>query len=145
MTEPEGKAMQGKGNPLKLNWWYWVLMVGLYALVVFLTAYKDLVLTGIPPNPLYYSIVPVLTILGATTGGYIASRYFKLFIGYKDILFITLAVNFIGQVMEILFKLIYYYLWAYPTVVYAFFVVMPLATIIPAYLYNRWTKIRFAY
>jgi len=134
-----------KGQPLTLTWKQWALMVALYILVIALTAYKDLFLTGVQPNLLYYSIVPVLTVLGAATGGFLAARYFKLHIGYLDVLFVTLATNFIGQVMEISAKLISYRIWAYPSWLYGLLVVIPMATIIPAYLFLRWAKLPWAF
>jgi hypothetical protein len=100
-------------TPWRLPRFWWV-MAGLLLVILALTMLKDLYLSGQQPNPVFYLTVPLVSILGATLGGYGSARLLRQGVGLNDVLAIALITAILGQVFENASKLIWYRVWEYP-------------------------------
>jgi len=88
--------------------WQWVALSAAFVIIIILTIYKDLTLTGDQPNLLFYILVPPVSMLGSTLAGYGIIKARKIPIPFWDTLFIVMMSDFFGQVFENVTKLVYY-------------------------------------
>ena len=118
---------------------FWLLLCSIYFLVMIVTVIKDEWLTSQQPNLIFYLIVPTLTIFSGVLGMFVLSRLFRQNIPFLDLLAVSLIVNTIMQIVEILLKLIYYLVWEYPGILYILLVI-PGGFLLMIAALKRWTK-----
>ena len=117
-------------------------MGGLLLAILGLTMLKDLYLSGQQPNPIFYLVVPPVSILGATLGGYGAARVLGQGAGLVDALAIALITAVLGQVFENASKLVWHRVWEYPAWLYLFGVLL-LGLLVPTTCLVRWLRLRW--
>lgn len=121
---------------------HWLILSTAFVLVIAVTIYKDLALTGNQPNLLFYVTVPLVSMLGSAVAGFAALKIWRKPIPFAETFFIVVLSDFCGQIYENLSKLVYYRLWAYPG--WLFFIgFLPIAFLIPGYLLKRWHHLRW--
>lgn len=98
--------------------YFWPAAISSLALVMILTAVKDLWLTGDEPNLLFYVTVPIADILGTTVFIFLASRLAKYPVAFIQILALIVIVSVAMQVLEIIEKVVWHKVWEYPGFLY---------------------------
>lgn len=135
--------MDNKGELRKnLSPSFWLLLSFLSILILVITILKDLWLTGMEPNIIFYFVVPPLSTFGGTVCAYGLGRLVKQAIHFAEILAVVWVVNLIMQVGENVLKLIYYRVWEYPGILYLLFV-LPLGILLVAFGFSRWVGIKW--
>lgn len=121
---------------------FWWVMGPLLVAILGLTTVKDYALTGQQPNALFYITVPVVSMAGATLGGFAMAGLLRQAVGLADMLAIVLITTFLGQVYENISKLVWYLVWEYPGWLYLL-AVLALGLLVPAYCLVRWLELRW--
>jgi hypothetical protein len=97
---------------------HWAWLIGLFAGIMLLAVLADWWLSGLPPNPWFYLLVPPISIVADGLGSWGASRLFRDKVTFWRVLGIVLGVNALLQGLEIVEKVTYYFLWHYPGLLY---------------------------
>ena len=118
---------------------FWLILISLFCAVMLATLLKDYWLTSQKPNLFFYLIVPALTILSGVIGMLITSRVFQRGVPFLDLLAISLIVNTIMQLVEIILKFVYYLLWEYSGFLYILLVI-PGGFLLMTVALKRWTR-----
>jgi hypothetical protein len=121
----------------------WVTLVFGLIVVMGLSMLKDWWLTGDEPNIWFYLIVPAADMFGTAVFMFLFARLFRQKPIFLEYLAITMGITIIMQTMEIITKLVYYKVWAYPGWLYFVFV-FPLWFILITYALVRFTKLKWA-
>jgi hypothetical protein len=105
--------------------------------------YKDYVLTQHMPNILFYATVPEIGILGSCLAIMVVNRLTKHTMPVLEILKILFLSEFLFQIWENLAKLVYYWVWQYPGILW--FVVFPLNLWLVATLFHHTRQTSWRY
>ena len=129
-------------NTTATPWFLWAVLFVMLIIAMGLTMYSDQQLTGEPPNPQFYIIVPVLDILGTAVVTFGIARLLKHPLAFSHTLAVITGVSVIMQFAEIVEKGVYYYLWQYPgTLYFVFNFLLWLALVV--YGFVRWAGLRW--
>lgn len=123
------------------KWRFWGILFILFSVIMLLTMWKDLWLTGEKPNVLFYIVVPILTILGGVICMCGAGKINKQRISFLTLFAISLGANTVMQVVENITKIIYYKIWDYPGILYVLLVI-PFGFLLLAFGLVRWGKVK---
>jgi len=121
------------------SWKFWGILFLLFWGVIALTMLKDWWLTQQEPDVAFYIIVPFMSILGGVLGMYAVAKIWKKEISFLTLLAIYMGLNILMQVVEIIMKVLYYRIWAYPGLLYII-IVIPLSILLLIYGLMRWGK-----
>lgn len=119
---------------------FWSILAVFFIGIMVLTMWKDWWLTGQSPNMLFYLFVPSLSGLCGVISMYGVARFSHHPITFLELLAITVGVNTMMQVMEILLKLVYYRLWEYPGLLYVI-IVLPTGILLMVSVLGRWGNV----
>ena len=114
-----------------------------YLCVLVLTMYKDYILTHHMPNILFYATVPQIGILGSCLAVALVNRMARHPMPVLGILKILFLSEFLFQIWENLAKVVYYYLWRYPGMLW--FVAFPLNLWLVAALFHHTEEVSWRY
>lgn len=120
---------------------FWWVMGSLLVAILALTMAKDDSLTGAVPNSVFYLTVPLVSMVGSASGGFVTARFLRQIVGLSDLLAISLITIILGQVFENGSKLAWYLLWEYPGWLYLA-AILALGLAVPAWCLLRWLRLR---
>ena len=104
--------------------------------------FKDGWLTGDQPNIWFYIFVPIFDTTSLAVVMFFSARLFRQHIKLSEVLAITFGVAILMQGIEIITKLIYYKVWAYPEWLYLV-VVFPMWFLLTIYALVRFTQVKW--
>ncbi len=120
---------------------FWIVLGAILLTVMGLTMLKDWWLTGQQPNVLSYLLVQPVDILGAAGVIALVANLFGQEVVFRDVLAINIGVSAFMQITEIIAKVVYYKVYAYPSLFYAAFTLSLYITLL-GYGLIRWTGVR---
>ena len=121
---------------------FWIVLCAILLTVMGLTMLKDWWLTGQQPNVLYNHLVQPVDILGAAgVVALVANLFGQEEVVFRDVLAINIGVSALMQITEIIAKVVYYKVYAYPSLLYAAFTLSLYITLL-GYGLIRWTGVR---
>jgi hypothetical protein len=94
------------------------------------------------PNPVFYVAAPLLSLVFGALVGYGIARLFKLPLTMIDVIALFFITEIIGQLYEIVTKLIYYLVVEYPSLLY---MVGAIIIVFSAAIYTlvRWRNLKW--
>ena len=118
---------------------FWLVLLLLLVVILGITMWKDWWLTGQEPNPLFYLLVPPISMLAGSVITCGVVRLSKQPVGFLEIVAVAVAVNIVMQFAEIVLKLVYYWLWEYPGLLYLA-IAIPLGLVLMFCGFAFWTR-----
>lgn len=135
MNEPQTNAIPTG------SWRFWVGLLSVFVIVIGLTMWKDWWLTGEAPNLWFYLVVPAVSMLGGVLCMLWLVKLRDLALPFLDLLALMIGVNLVMQILEILLKMIYYFVWEYPGWLYVA-IVFPTGLLLGTYGLVRWGRVK---
>ena len=121
----------------------WLGMLLAYPCLLALTMWKDYVVTHQMPNILFYATVPEIGMVGSCFAILLLNKLTRHDIHILDIAKIIVLSEFLFQIWENLAKVVYYWLWHYPGMLW--FIVFPLNLWLVSALFRHISKTSWRY
>jgi len=113
-----------------------------FIVVMAMTMYKDWLLTGEAPNLFFYLFVPLVSMLGGVLVVAGVAKAMKQTLTFWETAVIVLVVNIVMQIIvENLLKIVYYYVWEYPGMLWVLFT-FPFGLALMWYGLARWGRLK---
>jgi hypothetical protein len=124
---------------------FWLILLAGLTIILLLTMVTDYWLTGQQPNPLFYIFVPPVDILGSAVASYFLAWIIHKPLKFLDTLAIFIGVTILIQtICEIGFKVVYYYVWQYPGIIWII-LCFAMALGLTTFAFIRWTQLNWSY
>jgi hypothetical protein len=120
----------------------WGSLILGFAAITALSMVKDWWLTGDQPNIWFYIFVPIFDTTGIAIAMFFTARLFRENLKLLEVLAIAFSVAIIMQCLEIITKLVYYKVWAYPGWLYLV-IIFPMWFLFTIYALVRFTQVRW--
>ncbi len=99
----------------------WLAMILGLVLALVLTAWSDWVFTGLAPNPLFYFVAIASSILGSVLAMWAWAAMLRPRVPWLELVRVVVGATVVMQLLEVVEKAIYYYVWGYPSFLYLLF------------------------